>query len=143
MIRMDRQELMQAIFNGLLFLLKDSGNLNDTLMIETKVDSPAMGQNWVQVDVRWKSNLSLPNLTFVSVEGLDFDDCFEKNHDPSMTQGVILASQIIQRYSGIFRLLENKQSMVGFQIQLPLNIVYEHEHLTGSFPLSSLSRLPV
>jgi len=143
MIRMDRQELMQAIFNGLLFLLKDSGNLIGTLMIETKVDSSAMGQNWAQVDVRWKSNLPTPNLTFVSVEGLDFDDCFEKNHDPSMTQGVILASQIIQRYSGSFRLLENRQSMVGFQIQLPLNIVYEHEHHTESFPLSSLSRLSV
>lgn len=143
MIRMDRQELMQAIFNGLLFLLKDSGSLNGTLMIETKVDSPVLGQNGLQVDVRWKSHLPTPNLTFISVESLDFDEYFEKNHDPSMTQGVILASQIIQRYSGNFRLLENTQSIVGFQIQLPINIVYEHEHHTGSFPLSSLSRLPV
>lgn len=143
MIRMDRQELMQAIFNGLLFLLKDSGDLNGTLMIETKADSPIPGQNWLQVDIRWKSHLPTPSPTSISVESLDFDEYFEKNHDPSMTQGVILASQIIQRYSGNFRLLENKKSMVGFQIQLPLNVVYEHEHRTGAFPLSSLSRLPV
>ena len=140
---MDRQELMQVIFNGLLFLLKDSENINGTLIIETKADSQVLGQNWLQVDVRWKSYLPTPNLTFISVESLAFDEYFEKNHDHSMTQGVILASQIIQRYSGNFRLLENKQSMVGFQIQLPLNIAYEHEHRTGSFPLSSISRLPV
>jgi hypothetical protein len=74
------------------------------------------------------------------VENLGFHDSFEQNHDSSMAQGVILASRIIQRYSGNFRLLDTRKSIVGFQIQLPLNIVYDHEHHTGSFPLSSLSR---
>ncbi len=143
MIRMDRQELMQAIFNGLLFLLKDSENLHGTLMIETHADSQVPWQNWIQVDIRWKSHLPTSSLMLISVESVAFDEYFEKNHDHAMTQGVILASQIIQRSSGNFRLLGNKQSMVGFQIQLPLNIAYEHEHHTGSFPLSSLSRLTV
>jgi two-component system nitrogen regulation sensor histidine kinase GlnL len=137
LIQMDRQGLMQAIFNGLLFLLKDSGNLGGTLTIETKADSQAMGQNWIQVDIGWKSDLPVSNLTLVAVESWDFSDSLENIPDPSMTQGVILATQIIQRHAGNFRLLTTKNSIVGFQIQLPLSIPYDHKHLVGSFPLSS------
>ncbi len=137
MIRMDRQELMQAIFNGLLFLLKDASQLTGTLTIETKADSQVMGQNWFQVAIGWKSDLPAPHLTLVSVQSWDFDDSLENIHDPSMAQGVILANQIIQRHSGNFRLLTSENSILGFQIQLPLHIPYDHEHPVGSFPLSS------
>jgi len=92
MIRIDRQGLIQAIFNGLLFLLKDSGNLAGTLTIETKADSQVMGQNWVQVDIGWKSHLLAPNLTLVSVESWNFSDSLDNIHDPSMAQGVTLAT---------------------------------------------------
>jgi len=134
---MDRQGLMQAIFNGLLFLLKDSSNAGGTLIIETKAESPDMGQNWFQVDVGWKSDRPVSNLTLVSVESWDFNDSLENVHDPSMTQGVIFATQIIQRHAGNFRLLTSKNAILGFQIQLPLSIPYDHKHLVGSFPLSS------
>jgi len=137
MIRMDRQALMQAIFNGLLFLLKDSSNLVGTLTIETKADSQVMGQNWLQVDIGWKSNLLAPNLTWVPVDSWDFEDSLENIRDPSMAQGVILATQIIQRHAGNFRLLTSKNSILGFQILLPSNIPYDHEHPIGSFSLSS------
>jgi hypothetical protein len=96
-----------------------------------------MGQNWIQVDIGWKSDLPVSNLTLVAVESWDFSDSLENIPDPSMTQGVILATQIIQRHAGNFRLLTTKNSIVGFQIQLPLSIPYDHKHLVGSFPLSS------
>jgi len=89
------------------------------------------------VDIGWKSDPPVPNLTLVSVESWDFSEFGENVYDPSMTQGVILATQIIQRHSGNFRLLTRKNSILGFQIQLHLSIPYDHKHLVGSFPLSS------
>ena len=136
-IHMDRQGLMHAIFNGLLFLLKDSDSLGGTLIIETKSDPQAMGQNWVQVDIGWKSDLPVANLTLAAVDSWDFGDVLGNIPDSSMTQGVILAAQIIQRHAGNFRLLTSKNSIVGFQVKLPLSIPYDHKHLVGSFPLSS------
>lgn len=138
MIRMERQGLMQVIFNGLLFLLKGSNSLKGTIAIETKEGSPVMGQNWFQVDIGWKTQLPTSSLTFISVEGLDFEDSLAENYDHSLTQGILLGSKIIQRHSGNFRLVANKNSIIGFQIQLPLNIAYDYEPHTESFPLSSL-----
>ncbi|MEX2491117.1 MAG: histidine kinase N-terminal 7TM domain-containing protein [Nitrospirales bacterium] len=139
MIQIDRHRLMQAIFNGLLFLLKDSGTVAETLTIETKVDSQAFGKNWFQMDIGWKSSLPTLNPTLVSVDSYDFAGIVGNIPDPTMTQGVILAAQIIQRHFGNFRLLTGKTSIVGFQIQLPLNIPNDHERLVGSFPLSTTS----
>ncbi len=140
MIDMDRQGLMQAIFNGLLFLLKDSDTLGGTLTIETKVDTQIMGQNWFQVAIGWKSDLPVPSLALVSVESWDFNDALGNAHDPSMAQGVILATQIIQRHSGNFQLLTSKNSILGIQIQLPLSLSHDHKHLVSSFPLSGTSQ---
>ncbi len=143
MIRMERQGLMQVIFNGLLFLLKGPDSMKGTISIETKEVTSVMGQNWYQVDIGWKSQLPTSSLKFISVETLDFEDSLGENYDHSVTQGLILASQIIQRHSGNFRIVANNQSVIGFQIQLPLNIAYDNEPHTESFPLSSFPRLPV
>ncbi|MBA3968226.1 MAG: hypothetical protein H0X47_21120, partial [Nitrospirales bacterium] len=55
MVSVDRQGLMQAIFNGLLFLFKDPSRLSETLRIETEADRFVRGQNWLQVSVWWKA----------------------------------------------------------------------------------------
>ena len=137
MIHMDRQKLMQAIFNGLLFLLKGTDSAAKTLIIEAKTDSQMLGNNWVQVDIGWKSNLTTANLTLVSVDSWDFGKDSESIPDPSMTQGVLLAAQIIQHHFGKFRLLTSKNSILGFQLQLPSHLPSDHEDLIGSIPLSS------
>lgn len=139
MIHMDRQRLMQAIFNGLLFLLKDSGTVAEILTIETSVDTQSFGKNWFQVDIGWKSNLPSSNPALISVDSWDFAGVSGKIPDPSMTQGVLLAAQIIQRHFGNFRLLTDKNCILGFQIQLPFSIPNDQGHLVGSFPLSSSS----
>ena len=139
MIHMDRQKLMQAIFNGLLFLLKDSDNLSKTLTLESKGDSQVLGKNWVQVDIGWKSTMPVPNLTLVSADSWDFGGESKNIPDPSLAQGVLLASQIIQRHSGNFRLLTNRNCILGFQIQLSLNIQHDQGRLISPFALSSTS----
>ena len=137
MIHLDRQRFMQAVFNGLLFLLKDSGTETKTLAIESKGTSQVFGKNWIQLDIQWKSDLPTLNPTLVAVDNCDFLAISGEAPDSAMTQGVILSSQIIQRYLGNFRLLIGKNALLGFQIQLPLHIPNDQEHLVGSLPLLS------
>lgn len=133
----DRQGLMQAIFNGLLFLLKDPTQLSGTLRIETKADREDMGHNLLQVIVWWKSQQSSLDSHLVSIEDWGFDGSFDVQ-DPSAVQGLILANQIIQRHSGRFHLLIAHGVIFGFQIQLPLSLPYDHENSSGSFRIPSL-----
>ena len=140
MVSVDRQGLMQAIFNGVLFLLKDPPQLSGTLRIETKADRQGMGQNLLQVAVWWKSQLSSLDSQLVPIEDWGFEGSCIDVHDPSAAQGLILAHQIIQRHSGSFQLLTNTNdgAIFGFQIQLPLSLPYDQENSFGSFRVPSL-----
>ena len=133
MVSVDRQGVMQAIFNGLLFLLKDSSQLGGTLRIETEADRHVMGQNWLQVAVWWKAQKTSTDSELVSIEEWGFDDSLIDEPDPSAAQGLILAHQIIQRHSGRFQLLTNEHGIFGFQIQLPLSLPYDNEYSLTSF----------
>lgn len=133
MISVDRQGFMQAIFNGLLFLLKDHAQLSGTLQIETKTDSPGMGQNLLQVAVWWKSHQSSLDSHLVPIEDWGFEGSCIDVHDPSVAQGLILAHQIIQRHSGNFQLFTKDGAIFGFQIQVPLNLPYNHETSVSPF----------
>jgi two-component system nitrogen regulation sensor histidine kinase GlnL len=138
MVCVDRQGFMQAIFNGLLFLLKDSAQLSGTLRIETKADRQGMGQNLLQVAVWWKSQKASLESQLVPMEDWGFQGSFIDVDDPSTAQGLILANQIIQRHSGSFQLLTNDGVIFGFQIQLPLSLPFGHENSFGSFRIPSL-----
>ncbi len=137
MVSIDRQELMQALFNGFLFLLKGSENEGGTLIVATQSHCQMEEKNWFQVDIGWKSGLPVTSQQLVSVESLDFNGFWQDKHDSAMTQGLILATQIIQRYAGTFRLLTSHHSITGFQIQLPATIPNEHEELVHASPFSS------
>ncbi|MFZ1747343.1 MAG: histidine kinase N-terminal 7TM domain-containing protein [Nitrospirales bacterium] len=133
MVSVDRQGLMQAIFNGLLFLLKDPSHLSGTLRIETEADRQVLGQNWLQVSLWWKAEKTSMDSELVSIEEWDFDNFLIDEPDPSATQGLILAHQIIQRHSGRLQLLTNERGILGFQIQLPLSLPYGNEYSLTSF----------
>jgi nitrogen-specific signal transduction histidine kinase len=137
MVSVDRQGLMQAIFNGLLFLLKNPAHLSGTLRIETKADTP-MGRNWLQIAVWWKSQQGLLNPYLVLVEDWAFEASLVDVDDPSVAQGLILANQIIQRHSGSFQLLTDDGVILGFQIQLPLSLPDDHDHSLGFLRTPSL-----
>ena len=133
--RLDRQGLMQAIFNGLLFLLKDSENTDGTLIVTTQSNNQ-VGGHWLQVDIVWKSAVPVSKQALVSVESWDFSHSL--NNDPSMTRGIILATKIVQQHAGSFRLITCENSIFGFQIKLPADTSYEQPSLVGSSLLSSL-----
>ncbi|HNP30236.1 MAG TPA: histidine kinase N-terminal 7TM domain-containing protein [Nitrospirales bacterium] len=128
MVSVDRQGLMQVIFNGLLFLFKDPSRLSGTLRIQTQAEREGMGQNWLQVAVWWKAQETSLNSELISIEKWGFDGSFFDEHDTSVAQGLILASQIMQRHSGRFQLLTNGRDILGFQIQLPLSLPYNNEY---------------
>lgn len=139
MVCVDRQGLMQAIFNGLLFLLKNPARMSGTLRIETKADRP-MGGNCLQIAVWWKSPQALLNAQLVLVEDLAWDGAFVDVDvdDPSAAQGLILANQIIQRHSGSFQLLTDDGLILGFQIELPLSLPDDHDPSLAFFRTPSL-----
>jgi hypothetical protein len=143
MVCVDRQGFMQAIFNGLLFLLKDPAPLSGTLRIETKADWQGMGQNLLQVAVWWKAQEPALDSQLVPIEEWGFENSFIDVHDPSAAQGLILAHQIIQRHSGSFQLLTTNDVIFGFQIQLPLSLPYDQENSFASFRIPSLPLKPV
>jgi K+-sensing histidine kinase KdpD len=139
MVCVDRQGLMQAIFNGLLFLLKNPARMSGTLRIETKADRP-MGGNCLQIAVWWKSPQALINAQLVLVEDLAWDGAFVDVDvdDPSAAQGLILANQIIQRHSGSFQLLTDDGLILGFQIELPFSLPDDHDPSLAFFRTPSL-----
>ncbi len=140
-IRMDRQGLMQAIFNGLLFLLKDVEHSTGTLVVSTQSNNQIGSQQWFQVDIAWESDVPVSKQTLVSVESWDFRHVVKG--DPAMTRGIILAAKIVQRHAGSFRLVTCGNIIFGFQIQLPTCTSYEPNQLVGSTLLSSSSSTQV
>ncbi|MDH5296190.1 MAG: hypothetical protein OEW26_03580, partial [Nitrospirota bacterium] len=143
MVCVDRQGFMQAVFNGLLFLLKDPAPLSGTLRIETKAEGQGMGQNLLQVAVWWKAQRASLDSQLVPIEEWGFESSFIDVHDPSAAQGLILAHHIIQRHSGRFQLLTNDDVIFGFQIQLPLSLPYDQKNSFASFRIPSLPLKPV
>ena len=130
----ERQAIMQVIFNGLLFLLKNTADMAKTIEIETKTDMHMMGQEWIQVILRWKSPLPLADTQLASIESLELEGSWSEPDDSFIEQGVTLAHQIIQQHSGDLQFLTSQGAVVGFQFQLP---VPQSEDL--ACPVGSLS----
>lgn len=137
MILADRQAVLQAFFNGLLFLLKEAACITKTIEIETKTDIHMMGQEWVHVILRWKSSIPLADTQLVSLESLELEGSWSDAHDSSIEQGVTLAHQIIQHHSGDLQILTTHGAVIGFHFQLPAHL---SEDLVG--PRGSLSFSP-
>ncbi len=134
----ERQAIMQAIFNALLFLLKDAEGMAKIIEIETKTDRHLMGQERVQVILQWKSSMTSADTQLVPMESLKLEDCWSDEDGSSIEQGIMLAHQIIQHHSGDLQLLTNQGAIVGFHFQLPVHL---SEDLVC--PLSSLSASPL
>ena len=139
LIHIDRQGLMQVIFNGLLFLLKDASLPGRTLQIETKKTSLAMGQCWVQIELLWKFSDGSPKEQLATVENTEFEDPFFALNESREKRGLVLACEIIQGYGGSFKLLTKQSSILGIQIQLPVFSSHDHENFQVIMPGAALS----
>jgi nitrogen-specific signal transduction histidine kinase len=142
MVLADRPAIMQAFFNGFLFLLKDAGELTKTIEIETKMNQDMMGRDWLQVILRWKSSMPLIDTQLASIESLELEGSWPDAHDSSITQGIVLARQIIQRHSGDLHLLTRQDAVIGFQFQLPISLSEDQVLPLVSMSVPSLSVKP-
>lgn len=138
MVFVDRQSVMQAIFNGLLFLLKDSPEVSGTVQISTRTIPQVMGEIGVEVEIGWKATHAAKDGQLVALEDWDYEGALDGTEDPSLIQGVVLANQIIQRHSGCFHLRLRNNVILGFQFQLPLNL----SQAIGAYHPSPVSSLP-
>lgn len=139
LIHVDRQGLMQVIFNGLLFLLQGEGASKGTLQIETKTNSKDKRQYWVQIDLIWKSHDEANNEQLATLEDKAVEDSLFVLDESREKRGLLLACQIIQGYGGALKLVTQQGSILGIQIQLPVFSSHEDEHFQGSMPVSALS----
>ncbi len=137
----ERQAIMQAIFNALLFLLKDVASAEKTIEITTKTDRHLMGPERVQVMLRWKSSVTSTDTRLVSIESLELEDQLSHAGGSSFEQGVMLAHQIIQHHAGDLLFLTNQGAIVGFHFQLPVHLSEDLVCSLGSS--SSVSSLSV
>lgn len=135
----ERQAIMQAIFNALLFLLKDVRDGEKVIEITTKTDRHLMGTERVQVILRWKSSGTSTDTQLVSIENLEHEDDLSDVDGSSIEQGVMLAHQIIQRHAGDLQLFTNQGAIVGFHFQLPVHLSEDLVCPLDSLSASSLS----
>ncbi len=134
----ERQAIMQAMFNALLFLLKNEASAEKIIEITTKTDRHLMAPEMVQVILRWKSSVTSTDTQLVSLESLELEDDLTDTDGSSIEQGIMLAHQIIQNHSGDLQILTNQAAIVGFHFQLPVHL---SEDLVC--PLGSLSASPL
>jgi hypothetical protein len=118
-ITSDRQGLLQAIFNGLLFFLKDDIVGESGLSIETKANLCSSGKILVTVRFLWKIHETSPRFTLVSLEDIKKDDYNDDPSGISPFDGLAMAGRIVQQQFGVFRLLISDGRIIGFQIDLP------------------------
>ena len=119
-VPIDRQGLMQVMFNSLLLLLKQKKPIDQILRIQAEVDRKSIGQCWVILHFSWViPQSSIPVKVFAGGTD-DLEPVLFESLDGSEKRGLILASQIIQRFSGSFDLLKDSQErIVGIRIKIP------------------------
>ncbi len=138
LVWMDKQELMQALFNCFLFLLKATPPMSGTLRIETTSEFKGMGDHWFAVDLGWKIQSAMEAGKFVQVESWNWETFDEEVHDSQAVHGLRLSHQILQRYHGNCRLIVSpQQSIQGIRVQIPLHLPENMPVPIGSFPLAS------
>jgi hypothetical protein len=135
----DRQGLMQVMFNSLLFLLKDVDHLEQTLQIKVEADRRSRGQYWVILHFSWITPQNLQHVECLTLGNDDPEPPVLSTLDGCEKRGLILASQIIQRYSGSLDLLTNTQEQIfGIRIQIPVHSLNISQKMISKAPVSAI-----
>lgn len=135
----DRQGLMQVLFNVLLFLLKDPPFSVKTMQIETQLKMKDRGQFLIEIILIWKRYEQDLKVGCANVEGNDYEDSLSVLKETREKRGLALACQIIQSYSGTLKLLSDQSSVYGIQIQLPIFSSHSQNSFRLSLPVSAHS----
>ncbi|MDH5564635.1 MAG: hypothetical protein OEY91_13565 [Nitrospirota bacterium] len=113
----DRQDLLQALFNGLLFLLQGRGMKTDTLLLKTYVCGED-DQAHLIIQMGWDSALVEGAYEVGSLSLEELDEVCVPNEDPTLSQGVIVGARLIQGVGGSLQALSVRGGIVGFEFQL-------------------------
>lgn len=139
LLPVNRQGFMQVMFNALLFLLKDVDHLEQTLHIRAEIDRRATGQCWVIFHFSYKSDQNSQDVTFLTLENDDLTPAVFVSSDGREKRGLLLASQIIQRYSGSLELLTNTPGETfGIRIQIPIPSLNSSQSIISNVPVSAI-----
>ncbi|MGD9850025.1 MAG: histidine kinase N-terminal 7TM domain-containing protein [Nitrospirales bacterium] len=122
-VLIDRQGLIQAVFNGLLFLLKSKNDISGTLQVDILNELQLSDKRRVEIRIAWKGSPALIPLSSLSLEGETWEETLENLSNSSLFQGLVVGSRILQQYSADFRILTAGDVIWGFQIQLPIGPV--------------------
>jgi hypothetical protein len=135
----DRQGLMQVIFNSLLFLFKDSDCSEQTLHIKAEADKRATGQCWVILHFSWKIPQNSQGFKFLAVGNDGLESTELNSLEGREKRGLFLASQIIQRYSGSLDLQMTPQGQfLGIRIKIPFHSPSISQQMISTAPVSAI-----
>jgi len=135
----DRQGLMQVMFNSLLFLLKETDRAGQVLQIRAEADRWASGQSWVILDFSWIANENSRYVKFIPIENGTLEPPVFTSLDGCEKRGLLLASQIVQRYSGFLELQTDTQEQIfGIRIKLPVHAFSNNQRMTSNAPISAI-----
>ncbi len=138
-VMIDRQGLIQAVFNGLLFLLKNKNETTGTLQVDILNESPISEKRGIEIRIAWKASPGVVPLSSLSFEEETWAETLYNSTNLSLFQGLIVASRILREYAGDFRILTAGDVIWGFQIQLPVGPIPAEGSLSTSVLESSVS----
>ncbi|MDR4492963.1 MAG: histidine kinase N-terminal 7TM domain-containing protein [Nitrospirales bacterium] len=122
-VMIDRQGLIQAVFNGLLFLLKNKHDTSGTLQVDILNETRISEKRGIELRIAWKGEAAVVSLSSLSFEGEIWEETLENLTNPSLFQGLIVSSRILREYSADFRILAAGAVIWGFQIHLSVGSV--------------------
>ena len=134
---MDRQSLIQVLFNVLLLLLKENHSSPKTLEVITELGSNGWGRIWSKVIIRWERDSSRQLLSSLELTGKS-SNVMDIQGNSREVRGGELAKQIVQNFSGKLSFLTVQGSLYGVEIELPSHVldVCQSHSPAGSFPTS-------
>lgn len=139
-LAIDRQGLMQVMFNALLFLLKNTNGTSQTLQVRVEADSKSSGQSWIILHFSWITQQESQFAKFIHVGKEDCESVVIASEDSRAKRGLFLASQIVQRYSGSLEFLMNTQEEVsGIRIQFPVYAASNMSKISSESPVSAIA----
>ncbi len=139
-LTIDRQGLMQVMFNVLLFLLKSTNSTAQTLHVRVDADRRSSGQCWVVLNFTWLTQEESKYAMVINIGKDDFESIGLASVDGREKRGLLLASQIVQRYSGSLEFLANSQEHVsGIRIQIPVYSPTVSSKMISESPVSTIA----
>jgi len=133
-VRMDRQSLIQVLFNVILLLIKVGKESKRTLVIMTQSKMQYTGETLADITIQWVSSSSALETPGESVlaQVEKYEDSINFPSDSREARGIFLAREIIQNFSGMLSLLTFQNEIYGVKIQLPAHHAPDTTRFTSS-----------